>query len=209
MKSTGRIPRDTSSRPRMTPSRVCTSAGAWAPNDPSTQNKVIHSRPGTFVSVTELYKSEWGTLLHFRSLFLTESCSFEETGAARHLWLHRLRNHYHHPGMHRSQSLPQTRWVYSLWMYLWAICWAFTSAEIQKSRQILHTGPLSDHFKWIRSTLLLESQLVRRTSILSPYLVQASMSWHIFSCRTAKDEYKPDENDLFLPMNHLKDGEGT
>lgn len=30
----------------------------------------------------------------------------------------------------------------------------------------------------------------------------------IFSCRTAKDEHKPDENDLFLPMNHLKDSEG-
>ncbi|XP_075878642.1 hemicentin-2 isoform X3 [Nelusetta ayraudi] len=28
------------------------------------------------------------------------------------------------------------------------------------------------------------------------------------ACRKpAKDEYKPDENDLFLPMNHLKDGE--
>lgn len=37
----------------------------------------------------------------------------------------------------------------------------------------------------------------------------ARAGWHIFSCRTAKDEYKPDENDLFLPMNHLKDGEGT
>lgn len=53
-------------------------------------------------------------------------------------------------------------------------------------------GPLSDHFK-----------------VPSAGLAQASMSWHIFSCRTAKEEYKPDENDLFLPMNHLKDGEGT
>lgn len=34
------------------------------------------------------------------------------------------------------------------------------------------------------------------------------MTLLIFSYHTAKDENKPDENDLFLPMNHLKDSEG-
>lgn len=111
MKSTGRIPIHILSHPRMTLSRVCTSARGYALKDPSTQNTAIHWRLGTFVSLSQFYTQDLGCFIS-ESLFLTEMCSFEEAGAPRHLWLHRFRNCCHHPRMHHSQSLPKTRFLF-------------------------------------------------------------------------------------------------
>lgn len=65
-----------------------------------------------------------GRCLISESLFLTEMCSFEEAGAPRHLWLYPLRNCCHHLRMHHSQSLPQTRFLFSIRL-IWRLTLGF------------------------------------------------------------------------------------